>query len=177
MEKHKFTMGRPRNFVLLIAAMIVLGAGAAWAATTTVTATLKFLTDLTVTTNNGPNFGYVKAATVGTYVLSTAGVLTPSGGGVSEGGVPAAGSYTIKGSGTQLINISDGNYVAVGASTPTAGTCKYGGAASGTCNQAGLAAPGAGGTTLLVGLTVTTSAAGADNQTDTPHFDLTIVYQ
>jgi hypothetical protein len=172
--------GRPRNLVLLIAAMIVLGAGTAWAVTT-VTAKLTFVTDLTVTTNNGPVFGYVKAATIGTYVLSTGGVVTPSGGGVLEGGTgvnaPAAGSYTIKGSGSQLINISDGNYQANGSSTPSAGTCKYGGAASGSCNQAGLAAPTAVGTTLLVGLQVNTSAGGVDGTTDSPHFDLTVVYQ
>jgi hypothetical protein len=177
MEKYKFTVkpGRPRNLVLLIVAMIVLGAGTAWAVTT-VTSTIKFVTDLSVATVASPNLGYVKAGVTGTYALDTTGAVTAGGTGVKEGGVPAAGHYTITGSASQAININDGNYVVSGASTPSLARCRYGAGAETSCTNLNVAAPG-GGTALFVGLTVTTSAAGADNQTDSPKFDLTIVYQ
>ena len=167
-----------RTVALLACATTLMGAGSAFALTQTVTASIKFLSDLTVTPVASPNFGYVKAGQAGVYALNTAGTLTPSGGGVVEGGTPVVGNYLIKGSASQLINITDGNYVANGASTPSAGRGKYGAGAEVACTgMNGLAAPGAAGTTLLVGLTITTTAAGVDNQTDTPHFDLTIVYQ
>jgi hypothetical protein len=164
---------RQLNSLILVAFVsIISGIGGAYAATQTVTATIKFLSDLTITQTTAPNFGYVKAATAATYVLSTAGAVT---GGTSEGGAPAAGSYTLAGSATQLINISAGGYTANGASTPSLATCKYNGVAiaGADCTGAGLAASGP----LLVGLTVTTTAAGADGVTNTPSFTLTVVYQ
>jgi hypothetical protein len=168
-------MNKFRSMALLAAAT-VFGLGSAYAAVQTVTATIKFFSDITITQNAAPNFGYVKAGKAATYILSTAGAVR--GTGIRESGTPAAGSYTISGSGSQTINISSGNFVASGDSTPSAPTCKYGGASPATCTQAGLAAPtGIWGTTLLVGLTVTTAGAATDGQTDTPAFDLTIVYQ
>jgi len=164
-----------RALALLVTASTLLGIGSAYAAVQTVTSTIKFFSDLSFTFVASPNLGYGKAGTAGTYILSTAGVVT--GTGVSEGGVPAAGNYLIKGSGTQAINLTSGNPVVSGDSTPSAFTCKYGAAASGTCTQAGLAGPGAAGTTLLIGLTVTAAGASVDGQTDTPKFDLTVVYQ
>jgi hypothetical protein len=179
MEKYKFTMkpGRPRNLVLLIAAMIVLGAGTAWAVTT-VTATVKFVTDLSVATVTSPSFGYVQAATAGTYTLDTGGIVTASGVGKLEGGAPAAGNFTITGSASQPINISASGYSAAGGtSTPSLATCKYNGVvvAGADCTGVGLTAPGAG-KTLLVGLKIVTTG-GADGSTDSPTFNLTIVYQ
>jgi len=166
-----------RSMVLLAGAVTLFGIGAAHAAVQTVTSSIKFLADIAVSMNITPNFGSVKAGQAGTYVLSTAGTVTASGGGVKEGGSPAAGSYTITGSSSQAINITDGNYVANGASTPSAAKCKYGAGSEVSCTNLNVAAPGAGGTILLVGLTVTTTALGADNQTDHPAFDLTVVYQ
>ena len=170
---HKF-----RTMVLVAGASTLFGIGGAYAAVQTVTASIKFLADLSWTQVATPNFGYVKALQAGTYALDTAGVVTPSGGGVLMGGTPVAGNYTIKGSGTQLINVTDSNYVANGASTPSLGRCKYGLGAEVSCTAMnGLAAPTGAGTAMLVGLTVVTTALGADNQLDSPHFDLTVVYQ
>jgi len=162
---------------VIVVTAALAGVGGAYAATQTVTATIKFLTDLTIAQVTAPNFGYVKAAQVGTYVLDTTGAITPSGGGVVEGGVPAAGNYLIKGSGSQIINISTGGYTVSGASTPSAATCKYGAGAAAACTLVGQAAPTAGGTTLLMGLQIATTAAAIDGQTDTPSLTLTVVYQ
>lgn len=165
-----------RALALLVTASTLLGMGGAYAATQTVTATIKFFSDITITPVTAPNLGYVKALTAATCVLSTAGIVT---GCTSEGGTPAAGSYTIKGSGTALINLSASGYTVSGASTPSLATCKYNGVAvaGADCTGTGLTAPGAGGLPLLIGLTVATTALGADGQTDTPSFTLNVVYQ
>lgn len=165
------------KIALVAAAFTLFGVGAVYAATTTVTATIKFVSDLTITLVTAPNFGYVQAATAGTYALDTAGVVTPSGGGVLEGGTVAAGNYLIKGSASQAITINTNGYTASGASTPSAARCKYGAGAEVACTGVAGAAPGAAGTTLLVGLTVTTTNAGADGATNTPSFTLSVVYQ
>jgi hypothetical protein len=167
--------GKFRTVALLATASALLGVAGVASAATVVTASVIFLTDLTVTTNSSPNFGYVKAATAATYVLSTAGAVT---GGTSEGGSPAAGSYTIAGSASQKINISASGYSANGGtSTPSLATCKYNGVAvaGADCTGAAPTAP-AGGLPLLVGLSITTTG-GADGTTDHPTFNLNVVYQ
>lgn len=165
------------KIALVAAAFTLFGVGAVYAATTTVTATIKFVSDLTITQNTAPNLGYVQAATAGVYTLSTAGTVTPSGGGVTQGGPAAAGNYTIRGSASQAITISTSGYTASGASTPSAATCKYGAGSEVACTSVAGAAPTTTGTTLLVGLTVTTTNAGTDGTTNTPSFSLTVVYQ
>jgi hypothetical protein len=166
-----------RTMALLVSASTLLGIGAAYADVVSVQSSIRFLTHLAFGTISAPNFGDVQAATAGTYVLDTSGGVTATGLGVKEGGTPAAGSYTITGSTHQAFNISAGNYSPNGGtSTPSLATCKYNGVAvagadcTGTGLTAGAALP------LLVGLTVVTTGA-ADNVTETPKFDLTIVYQ
>jgi len=162
----------------LFAAVVLLGIGAAYAATTTVTATIKFLSDLSITVVSQPNFGYVKAGQIGTYVLDPlTGLVTASGGGVVEGGTTNAGVYTITGSASDTINISASGYTVSGASTPSAANCSYnGGAEVANCAITAGVAPGAG-KTLKVGLQIATTAAGVDNTSNTPSFTLTVVYQ
>lgn len=164
--------------VALVASVFtVFGVGAVYAATTTVTATIKFLTDLTITPVTQPNFGYVQAATAGTYTLSaTTGLVTASGVGLTEGGSPAAGNFLIKGSGNQAITVKTSAYVVNGTSTPSNATCKYGAGVETACDAGiSVAAPGTSGTTLLLGLKVVTTGA-ADNQTETPSFTLAVTY-
>jgi hypothetical protein len=111
-----------RTLALVAGVSTLYGLCGAYAAVLPVTSTIKFMSDITFVSTSGPNFGYVKAATVATCVLSTAGVVT---GCTSEGGTPAAGVYTIKGSGTGLINISANGYTLNGTSTPSLATCSY----------------------------------------------------
>ena len=164
-----------RTLALVAGVSTLYGLCGAYAAVLPVTSTIKFMSDITFVSTSGPNFGYVKAATVATCVLSTAGVVT---GCTSEGGTPAAGVYTIKGSGTGLINISANGYTLNGTSTPSLATCSYNSVAVGgaNCTGTGLAAPGAAGLPLLVGLTVATTG-GVDGTTDSPTFNLNVVYQ
>jgi hypothetical protein len=158
-------------------AAALFGISGAYASTQVVTATIKFLTHLAITTVTSPNFGYVEAATAGTYTLNTAGLVTASGVGLKEGGVEAAGHYLIKGSTSQAINISTSGYTVSGASTPSAATCKYGAGVETACDGgiAG-AAPTAGGTSVLIGLKIVTTG-GVDGTTDTPSFTMAVVYQ
>ena len=172
-----------RALALLVTASALLGAGGAYAATTVVTASIKFLSDVTISAlSPQPSFGNVKALTVGTYVLSTAGTVTPSGGGVLEGGSPHAGSTTITASAGNAINIFASGYTngVTDATVPSAATCNYNGAGEVPCGTAGtpmaIAAPVAS-ATMLVGLTVLTTVTATSGTTDNPSFTLNVVYQ
>ncbi|HTK85048.1 MAG TPA: hypothetical protein VL625_08180 [Patescibacteria group bacterium] len=165
------------KIALVATAFTLFGVGAVYAATTTVTATIKFVSDLTISQVTAMNFGYVQAATAGTYTLSTAGVVTPSGVGVTEGGPVAAGDYLISGSATQTITIKTSGYSANGGtSTPSLATCDYNSTGSQACDAGiSVAAPGAAGKHVKLGLKVVTTG-GADGSTDSPQFTLTVTY-
>jgi len=141
------------------------------------TATIGFDKALSFSAVTGINFGYAKAATVGTYVMSTTGTVTASGGGVLEpGGTTAVGSVTIGGSTSQGITISVGNYVANSGVTPSLATGKYGAGANDAAFPMNVAAPGAG-TVLKLGVQVVASGTQTNGTTATPTFDVTVVYQ
>jgi hypothetical protein len=149
--------------------------GAAYAATQTVTANISFDTPLTITKVSDIGFGSLKAATAGTYVISTTGAVTASGGGATLGGATHAGNLTIAGSTTQLVDISVGNYVVNNGVTPSAATCSYNGGAAAACTLASQVAPGAG-KTLLLGVTATVSGTQAAGTVAAPTFDVTVNY-
>ena len=151
-------------------------AGAAYAATQSVTANIKFDTPLSLTKKNDITFGTVKAAQAGTYVISTSNAVTPSAGGVWLYGTPAAGSITVAGSTTDTVTISTGGYTAQGGVTPSAATCKYGTGAAAACDAGiSVAAPGAS-TPLLIGVQVAADGTQAAGSTATPSFTVTVVY-
>jgi hypothetical protein len=162
--------------VLLSAiALFFAGIGSAYAVTSTFHATVAYRSPLTITQTVPMDFGYIKAATVATYKLDTNNGLTTSGAGVIIGGTPKTGQYSI--SGTALINISACNFStpATHGAVLSAPVCSYkGGAPVAGCSFGGTAA---GGGVLKVGFTVATTAAGTDGLTDSPAFDLTVVYQ
>ncbi len=152
--------------------------GGAYAATQSVTANMSFDSVLTLNKTQDINFGVVAALTGGTYVISTAGAVTPSNGGVVVGGTPAAASITVTGSATQTVAINTQSYSANNGVTPSAATCNYGGTAIANCDagDTGLAAPGAGGRTLTVGVTATVDGTQAAGSTAAPTFDVVVIY-
>jgi len=156
----------------------VVVSGIAYAATQSVTANATFDSALTLTKNNDINFGTLKALTSGTYVISTAGVVTPSAGGVVINGTPNAGSITITGSATQTVAISTGSYVADAGVTPSAATCNYNGSPIANCDTGGtgLTAPGGGGKTLLLGVQIVADGTQTAGSTAAPTFVVTVVY-
>jgi len=150
------------------------------AITQSISATVTFLTPLSITTVVNANFGYVTAAVASTvYALDTANTVTvTSGPGASVGGTPASASMKILGSATQTIDISVGGYTTDHTVVPSLAVCKYGGASQVLCTDAtmtGAAAPGAAGTTLGLGMTIT-AANVADGTVATPSFTVTVVY-
>jgi hypothetical protein len=164
------------KLALAVAITGLMTAGSAYAATQSVTADIAFDTPLTLTPVANIQFGTVKAAQVGTYVISTAGAVTPSAGGVWLYGTPSAGQLTVAGSTTQTITISTGSYVAQGGITPSAATCKYGAASAAACDGGlSVAAPGSG-TTLLLGVQAVSDVTPAAGATATPSFTVTAVY-
>lgn len=146
----------------------------AFAATQSVTANITFDTALTLTKEADIDFGTVAAGVATTYTISTAGAIT-AGNATWLYGTPAAGDITITGSATQGLTISTGTYTADANVTPSAATCAYDGGAASACDGgiAG-AAPGAGGKTLLLGVSATTTAAVTGSAA--PTFIVTVVY-
>lgn len=167
-----------RTVMLALSTATIVGAGAAFAATSTFTTTAKFASPLTLTQVKAPNFGVLKADTMATYVLSTAGAVTTSGLGSVVSSVGAQnGQLSIAGSSTQTIDISAGNYIDDQGVHPSNAVCAYnGGAPVANCAISGGAAPSSGGKNLLVGLTIDTDGTQADASTASPSFDVTVVY-
>ena len=91
-------------------------------------------------------------------------------------GTPVAGNITIIGSGTQLINISVGSFVADGGVTLSNAKCAYDGGAAGSCTITGAAAPGAG-KTLLLGVDAAVDGTQSVNDTAARTETVTVVYQ
>ncbi|TAL33473.1 MAG: DUF4402 domain-containing protein [Alphaproteobacteria bacterium] len=164
-------------FVLTTCVAALLGGASAWAATQSVTANMRFDAPLTLTKTSDIDLGSVTAATASTYTISTAGsVTTTAGPGVPLAGPTAAGSITISGSSTQLVDISAGGYTASNGVTPSNATCAYDGGAEGSCGITGAAAPGAG-KNLLVGVRVNANGTQASGTSAAPSFNITVVYQ
>ncbi len=167
-----------KKLLALGVATSVFAAGAAYAATQSVGVNIAFDTALQLTNPTPINFGTVQALTAGTYVINTANVVTPSGGGVVIGGTPASGIVNIRGSGTQTVAIHTGTYVASNGVTLSAASCLYNGVTTADCDTGvtGAAAPGAGGRDLTLGVTATVSGVQAAGTSATPSFTVTVVY-
>lgn len=156
----------------------LLVSGGTDAGTHSVTANASFDTVLTLVEDAPINFGILKAATSGTYVMDTKGVITASNGGVILGGEAVHGQIKISGSVTQTVAISTGSYVANGGVTPSRATCDYDGAPIVNCDVggAGLAAPGGPGKLLKLGVTIDVDGTQIPGSTATPSFVVVVVY-
>lgn len=165
------------NYKKLICALAisVFIPAVSYSATQSVTANIAFDTALTLTKNNNISFGTVKAATSGTYTVSTASAISAGSGGVVLYGTPAAGSITIAGSTTQTINVAAQNLGTDSGVQITATTCNYNSGGSGSCTIASGAAPGAG-KTLLVGATVSVDGSQSAGSTAAPTLDIVVNY-
>src|ERR1051325_10430398 len=95
-----------RTAAAAIALVAIIGTPNAWAVTQSMTANIAFDSALSLTKNADINFGTVKAGTADTYTITTGGAVSAAGSGAFLYGSPTAGSITITGSTTQLINIS-----------------------------------------------------------------------
>lgn len=169
---------KTKRISLALMASCVLGR-TAYAATQSVTANATFDTDLSLTKNSDINFGTVKAGVAGAkYVIDTSGTITPSSGGAVIGGSPMVGQFTIAGSATQTIAISTGSYAADHGVTPSAASCKYNDVAIPNCDlgSTGLAAPGAGGKILKLGVQIVADGTQTAGMSVAPSFVVTIIY-
>ena len=160
---------------LSVAAIALVIVPDAWSATQSVTANIRFDTPLSLNKTADIDFASVQAGVADTYTISPTGVTSHSGAGAYLFGSPHAASITVAGSATQTLSISAGSFVASAHVTPANATCKYGAAAAGSCTIPAAAAPGAG-TTLLVGVDATATAATTAGTAEAPTFVMTVVY-
>lgn len=167
-----------KNVVGRAALSCLLLSCCASAATQSVIVNAAFDVPLSLVRNSDINFGTLKAATSGIYVIDTNGTITPSHGGAVVGGAPTPGQITITGSATQTVTIGTGSYMANGGVTPSAATCSYDGAVIVNCDAggAGLAAPGGVGKVLRLGVKITADGTQAVGATVTPAFVLSVIY-
>ncbi len=156
----------------------LLAMGGADAGTQSVTANASFEAVLTLVEDAAINFGSLKAATSGTYVIDTKGIVTASNGGVVLGGTPVHGQITISGSLNQTVAISTDTYTANGGVTPSQATCEYDGTPIANCDAggAGLPAPGNTGKVLKLGVTIDVDGTQTPGSTATPSFVVAVVY-
>lgn len=169
-------MKRKLKYSLLLASTTALYSSFVLAATQNFTAKVQFSSPLTLTKVKDLDFGILKANQVGTYVLSTGGTVTPSGGGVVIGGTPQAGELLVEGSSTQTLNVSTSTFVSHNGVRISEPTCSYGGGAEVPCDTLnGQTAPGAG-ETLLVGATIDVNGTQSTGTTAAPSFNVNVVY-
>ena len=143
-----------------------------------ITASIRFIAPVTLTSTVNPSLGDVNAGTTGrNFVLGTDGSISGTDAAAYTGGA-SAGSINIQGSASQNIDIVAQNLVADGGVNITTVYCDYGGTGSTDCVSgiASAAAPTQTGTTLLLGLSVTTTTAHSDGSSAAPTFDIIVSY-
>jgi hypothetical protein len=166
------------NLKTLALGVAVVGvASAAFAATVNMSASVRFRAPLVLTKVQDIDFGFVSANLADTYTISTAGVVSAAGQGEVLGGTPRAGNVNIKGSNSQAINISLGNYTTHNGVRLQNASCAYnGGSAVSGCAINAAAAPASAGKTLLVGVQAVVDGSQNEGVVATPSFDITVVY-
>ena len=139
---------------------------------------IRFVAPIAFTTAVNPSLGTFDTG-IGSrsFVLGTDGTISGTDAAAYTGGANA-GSIVIQGSESQNIDIIAQNLVADGGVNIAAVNCDYGGAGSTDCltGIASAAAPTTAGTTLLLGLSVTTTIAHSDTINATPAFDIIVSY-
>ena len=165
--------------VVAAGAVMVASSISSEAETFNATFDVDFLTPIGIAEVTPLDFGFVEAGATGRVIsLATDGTV---------GGADAAdhisgevvGDYTITGSALQTIDIEINNLAANNNVTPSSPVCAYDGGGENACttvNFDGVVAPGAGGRTLLVGMTMTTDNAHVDGNSATPTYDIVVIY-
>jgi hypothetical protein len=150
----------------------------AFAASQSFTASIRFVAPIAFAAAINPSFGVFDAGAVGrNFVLGTDGSISGTDA-VAYAGGASAGSIKIQGSQFQNIDIVAQNLVADGGVSIASISCDYGGTGSTDCiaGIASAAAPTEAGTTLLLGLGVTTTTAHSDGSSAAPAFDIIVSY-
>ncbi len=169
---------RTFNKIILTMLAILLPCNYIYALTQSITANVSFTTPLTVGSVVNANFGTVSSGVASTvYAITPAGTLSvTSGPGVSVDSSPAVpASFSVHGSTSQTFTATAGSYTANGGVTPSAATCAYNGGGTHACDGSqSYANPGAG-TTLAMGLSITTTGGEADGASAAPTFVMTLI--
>jgi hypothetical protein len=143
-----------------------------------ITASIRFIAPVTLAAVVDPSLGDYAAGAMGrNFVLGTDGSISGTDAAAYVGGA-SVGSIKIQGSEFQNIDIVARNLLADGGVSITRVSCDYGGTGSTDCVSgiASAAPPTHAGTTLLLGLSVTTTAAHSDGSSAAPTFDIIISY-
>ena len=163
--------------VLSVLAASTFAFSSAHADTFSQSATVEFVSPITVTENTQLNFGTVEtgAGAGTTLILDTAGAITGTASANYISGA-AAGDFSVNAQGS-TISIEVNNFGAntVTLSTPT---CSYDGAGAAGCDTTitGLATDGTD-KTLLIGATLTLAGSEGAGSTYSPTFDIVVNYE
>lgn len=163
----------------LAALGLLLTASAAEAVSTTNNATVNILQPLTISANNNMNFGKVtKPATTGTVVLTSAGAISGTTGGITTaGGSPAAGTVNIAGDSTQTVHITVTDTTSVAGLSLSSFTGTFGGQPLSGGSLTGATLTG-GSDTFSIGATlnINSQAGGFTTGVKTPTYTVDVAY-
>jgi len=170
---------KPVTKLSLIALLGMTITSAVYAATQGFTVSIRFLEPISFNTAVNPDMGdWLTGASGRDLQLLTTGSVAGADSADYLAGA-TVGSVNVVGSAVATIDIVANNFVANGNVSIDDIPCKYGAAAATTCGGAGIvgaAAPTPGGTALLLGVDVATTAAHTDGQTASPTFDIVVTY-
>lgn len=154
------------------------GIGLANAETQTFTASIRFISPLTLSDVADPDFGTFETGAAGrNFILGTDGSISGTDANAYIDGA-SAGSMVIHGSASQKIDIIAQNLVDDGGISIANIICNYGDAGDMDCGTgiAAVSEPAAAGTTLLIGMNINTTTAHADGDSASPTFDIIVSY-
>ncbi len=146
--------------------------------TQVLTTSARFVTPLSFDINAQPDFGVLEAGPAGRqFILATDGSINGADASAYQGGAEA-GSLDLKGSTTQSIDIQAGNAQDNNGASLSNFTCDYGGSGETDCISgiSNAPPPGNTGTTLLVGMELTTTQEHNPGDTAAPTFDIVVTY-
>ena len=164
-------------FLAIIAGLITTGV--TYAATHTFTASIQFLETLSLNSAVNPDLGKWIPGTSGRNFILNADSTVGGTNATDYIGGATASTVKVVGSAVNAIDILANNFVANGGIVINDIPCKYEPAAATTCGGAGIsaaAAPTTAGTTLSLGVDVSTTMAHVDGDTAAPTFDIVVNY-
>ena len=162
--------------IIMLSSLVVVMPDGLLAASRTLTATVSFMSSVSISKVSDMNFGTVQAQRAGIYTLNTLGSVTTTAGGIYLAGPTSVAQAVISGSATQNINITSDNYVSDNGVNIVSLRCRYNGGVERSCNTMfNMAAPGTG-KQLLIGARIQVDGSQLPGVTANPTFDIIAIY-
>lgn len=175
-KNYQNSVNRHKRYICAMLCCFCLGT--VHAETHTFTASVRFISPLTLSNTVNPDLGTFATGPSGrNYILGTDGSISGTDANDYVGGA-SAGSMIIRGSATQKIDIVAQNLTDDGGVSIANVICNYDGNGDTDCSTGitAVASPSPAGTSLLIGMDINTTTSHADGDTASPSFDIVVSY-